>query len=115
MLKFCKLNNEYIMCDDNTIAKYNLKVLYELSEENYKTYGSSFYTENGELVFGKSPAQLNEEELAQLLTWFEEYDNQVKQYQRCQRLGIEFDKDITTLDNQAKINAARITELRNLK
>lgn len=51
-------------------------------------------------------------ELNFLLKWFEEYDNQVKQYQRCQRLGIEFDKDINELDTQAKANAERITEIR---
>lgn len=55
-----------------------------------------------------------EKELQILLNWFEEYDNQVRQYQRCQRLGIEFDKDINKLDNQAKENSARITELRKL-
>lgn len=53
-------------------------------------------------------------ELSDLYVWFEEYDNQVKQYQRCQRLGIEYDRDIVELDNQAKTNAERITEIRNL-
>ena len=51
--------------------------------------------------------EVTEEELKQnriyeIRTWFEEYDNQVKQYERCVRLGIEFDKDIVELDNQAK-------------
>lgn len=58
--------------------------------------------------------ELLEQELGELENWFNEYDNQVKQYSRCQRLGIEFDKDITELDNQAKINAERITEIRNI-
>ena len=53
-------------------------------------------------------------ELNNLLHWFEEYDNQVKQYNRCQRMGIAYDKDIEELDSQAKINADRITEIRNL-
>lgn len=53
-------------------------------------------------------------ELSSLVAWFDEYDNQVKQYERCQRLSIEFDKDINELDLQAKINAQRITEIRNL-
>lgn len=51
-------------------------------------------------------------ELQSLLNWFNEYDNQVKQYLRCVRLGIEFDKNIADLDNQAKINQARISEIR---
>ena len=54
------------------------------------------------------------EEQEQLIDWFEEYDNQVKQYQRCIRLGIEYDKDIVELDNQAKINQERIKEIRNI-
>lgn len=58
--------------------------------------------------------ELLRKELAELETWFEEYDNQVKQYSRCVRLGLEFDKNIAELDNQAKTNADRITEIRNL-
>lgn len=53
-------------------------------------------------------------ELSELYAWFDEYDNQVKQYNRCQRLGIAYDKDIKELDNQAKANAERITEIRGL-
>jgi len=58
--------------------------------------------------------ELFENELNSLLVWFEEYDNQVKQYERCQRLGIEFDRDIEELDNEAVVKAARITEIRNI-
>lgn len=43
-----------------------------------------------------------QQRIYEIKTWFEEYDNQVKQYQRCVRLGVEFDKDIVELDNQAK-------------
>ena len=53
-------------------------------------------------------------ELQKLYTWFDEYDNQVKQYSRCQRLGIKYDKDIEELDNQAKSKAERITEIRKI-
>lgn len=53
-------------------------------------------------------------ELQNFLSWFEEYDNQVKQYERSQRLGEEFDKDINELDKQAKENAKRISEIRNI-
>ena len=56
--------------------------------------------------------ELLDKELYSLLKWFEEYDKQVMQYQRCKRLGIEFDKDINELDTQAKANAERITEIR---
>lgn len=43
-----------------------------------------------------------QQRIYEIKSWFEEYDNQVKQYQRCVRLGVEFDKDIVELDNQAK-------------
>ena len=59
--------------------------------------------------------ELLQKELFELETWFKWYDNQVAQYNRCQRLGIEFDKDINELDNQAKINQERIAEIRALE
>lgn len=61
----------------------------------------------------KNAVKLQEEQ-KQLNDWFKEYDNQVKQYQRCIRLGIEYDKDIVELDNQAKINQERIREIKNI-
>lgn len=55
-------------------------------------------------------------ELASLEKWFTEvYDTQVKQYNRCQRLGVEYDNKygtIAELDKQATVNAKRISELR---
>ena len=48
------------------------------------------------------------------MQWFDKYDLQVKQYNRCQRLGVEFDKDIKELDDLAVVNAKRIKELREL-
>ena len=56
--------------------------------------------------------ELLQKELTELELWFNWYDNQVAQYNRCQRLGIGFDKDINELDNQAKVNQERIAELR---
>lgn len=58
--------------------------------------------------------ELLNNELNKLYTWFNKYDNQVKQYERCQRLDIEFDKDISQLDTQATINQKRISEIRNI-
>lgn len=58
--------------------------------------------------------ELYKNELYDLVKWFDEYDLQVKQYNRCQRLGNEFDKDINELDRQATINQNRIKELREL-
>lgn len=72
---------------------------------------------NGKVVAVKhEPTQeeLLNSELGELYAWFEEYDNQVKQYNRCQRMGIAYDKDIKQLDSQAKANADRITKIRGL-
>ena len=52
-------------------------------------------------------------ELTTLTSWFNDYyDNQIKQYERCQRLGLVFDGDIKTLDNEAQNNQIRIREIR---
>lgn len=53
-----------------------------------------------------------ENELQELYAWFEEYDNQVKQYQRCVRLGMLYDRDIMALDNEARVKQLRIAEIR---
>ncbi len=61
--------------------------------------------------------QQDYKELVDLEKWFTEvYDAQVKQYDRCQRLGVEYDNKygtIAELDKQATANAKRISELRN--
>lgn len=72
---------------------------------------------NGKFVKGQNPKLLVKEykkELEELDQWFKWYDEQTIQYQRSVRLGVEFDKDIAELDNQAVINANRIKELRLL-
>ena len=52
-----------------------------------------------------------EQEIQKYKNWFTEYDNQVKQYERCVRLGIDFDKDIAELDQQAADYQLKIREL----
>ena len=56
--------------------------------------------------------ELNEE-LNDIYIWFNNYDNQVKQYERCVRLDIEYDKDIVALDNEATQKQLRIREIRS--
>jgi hypothetical protein len=52
-------------------------------------------------------------ELNSLMSLFNDYyDNQIKQYERCQRLGLVFDGNIKTLDNEAQNNQIRIREIR---
>ena len=62
------------------------------------------------------------EELNAIHGWLIEYDKQVAQYNRCQRLGeekckelgVEFDKDINELDNEATQKQLRIREIKNI-
>lgn len=92
-----------------------------------KTYsckiGYSWRVTEGELeqvIYDNDAAtkQKYAEELTELETWFSEvYDMQMKQYERCVRLGIEFTSKYGTveeLDAQAVGKAARIKELRTL-
>lgn len=54
-----------------------------------------------------------ESELMYLEQWFKNYDAQAVKYQRCQRLGIECNIDIESLDAQAVTGADRIKEIRS--
>ncbi len=80
----------------------------------------AYYIDNGVLI--KDISKLEEknnkesllEELNSIEEWFYEYDNQVKQYERCSRLGIAFDKDISDLDKDAAKKQSRIREIKNI-
>lgn len=52
------------------------------------------------------------EEIGELNDWFIDYDIQIAQYNRCQRLGFIFDGDIEKLDNEAQQKQLRIREIR---
>ena len=82
----------------------------DFPEEDLMQIGKTKQFVDGQIV---DYVDLNKE-LEDLIAWFDEYDNQVKQYERCQRLGVEFDKNIEELDAQATINQQRISEIRNL-
>lgn len=52
-------------------------------------------------------------ELNELIAWFEGYyRTQVEQYNRCQRTGAVYDKDIVELDKQADEAQIRIREIK---
>ena len=55
-----------------------------------------------------------ENELYQLVSWFEWYDTQVMQHSRFIRLNMESNINLDELDQQAVINANRIKELKQL-
>lgn len=91
---------------DETLSKppYNYTKV-EIDDKYSDCIGADF---NEDLTFNvdkynaRKQKEVNQKRIAKIKIWFEEYDNQVKQYQRCVRLGIDFDKDIIELDNQAK-------------
>lgn len=95
-----------------------------IAEETYScTIGYSWRVINGvlqQVIYDNDAATKQKyiEELVDLETWFSDvYDMQMKQYERCVRLGIEFTSKYGTveeLDAQAVTNAARINELRVL-
>lgn len=102
----------------------------EITDEQYEGLNSgTLQWSEGELIPYEKPQELIDAELAgekrrqalveirEIETWFSEYDNQVKQYERCVRLSLPYDNklgSIEELDNQAVIKAQRLSELRNL-
>ena len=55
-----------------------------------------------------------ENELYQLVRWFEWYDTQIMQHSRFTRMNTESNINLEELDQQAVIKAARIKELKQL-
>lgn len=56
-----------------------------------------------------------QEELRELLDWFKQYNLQINEAQRCQRLGIPYDNKLGTvseLDAMAVTKAIRINQIR---
>lgn len=100
-------------------------------EEDIIPYKTKY--ENGELVqlddfapeyYAKQNAeeqrQQLEDQLAELYAWFDEYDNQIKQYERDVRLGAvgtyhigEQEYTIQQLDELATEKASQISAIRN--
>lgn len=79
----------------------------ETFEFNVEKYNTRLANEN-------NTKELNQE-LETLLTWFEGYYRcQVEQYNRCQRTGDVYDKDIVALDKQANATQIRIREIKNI-
>ena len=74
--------------------------------------------ENGEYLLDENrkayilQMQAYEKDLISLQDWFKWYDEQCIQYQRAQRLGTSFNRNIEELDNQAVENAKQITAIR---
>lgn len=58
--------------------------------------------------------ELLQKELGKIYEWFEWYDKQVAQYNRCQRLSQFFDYDINELDREASNKQLRVREIKNI-
>lgn len=82
--------------------------------------------ENGSLTLDeeKKTAYLKEQEnlsqieniqlqIDELNLWMAGYDEKYKEYERCQRFGLEFDGDIDELNNQASEKQSLLTDLKN--
>lgn len=68
--------------------------------------------EIAEMEARQNQFELNNE-LNELVAWFEGYyRTQVEQYNRCQRTGAVYDKDIVELDKQADDAQKRIREIK---
>ena len=69
---------------------------------------------DSDLVTVKETTKSASVEIAEIKEWFAWYDNQVCQYERAKRLGVEFDKNIADLDAEAAEKQVRIRELQNM-
>ncbi len=83
-------------------------------EENKKFYvydGSGFtIDQNMKTEYENKKVLL--EELEALEKWFDGYDIQCNQYRRSTELGIDYDRDIVAMHEQAEIKKVRINEIR---
>ena len=108
--------------DNNYISAY--AVVGDIENSIDVDFGSDIFGENpcflyqyknGKVVLDKTKktayekeketAEKKEEinqEIDSIVLWFENYDKKYKEYERCQRFGLEFNEDIKKLNKQAK-------------
>lgn len=120
-MKYWKNGFHLTQDKDNSRVEISDERWKELLRGNYEQ-GLEIYTREDGYPDLREPIISNKDswrsELDSLKDWFNNiYDNQVKQYERCQRLGIAYDEkygSILELDNLAQKNAKRISELKEL-
>lgn len=83
-----------------------IDVEYQPAKDAYDEYEDIF------VLKAYTDKELAQQEIYEVESWFTWYDMQVMQYNRCIRLGVQFDKDINELDAQANTNAARLKQLK---
>ena len=80
---------------------------------HFKADGTVVEEEEPDIVLTEEEILSNE--LNGHISWFEGYyRTQVEQYNRCQRTGDVYDKDIVALDKQANDAQKRIREIKNI-
>ena len=119
------------LANENYDGFDNLTVIEVESETDIIPYKTKY--ENGELSYlddycaeyyaqqnAEAQRQQLEDQLAELYAWFDEYDNQIKQYERDTRLGAvgtyhigEQEYTIQQLDELATEKASQISAIRH--
>ncbi|WP_294468629.1 DUF2977 domain-containing protein [uncultured Anaerofustis sp.] len=80
--------------------------------------GSIALDENKKAEYLKEQEKLNKIESIQLQIdevsmWLNNYDEKYKEYERCQRFGLEFEGDIDVLNSQASEKQSMLIDLKN--
>lgn len=116
----------YIYYDENNyITGYGSEVeersfYSETIPAEVANYLGCYYIADGTTVLDESRKEYidrqrsAESEVQELTSWFAWYDQQAIQYQRSQRMGTEFDRDMAALDAEAVEKSQRINELRTI-
>ena len=84
-----KYENEKIVIDEDKKAEY-------LKEQEHQ-----------------SQTYIIQSQIDEISMWLDEYDEKYKEYERCQRFGLEFEGDIDVLNAQASEKQRLLIELKN--
>lgn len=84
-----KYENDHIVLDENKKAEY----LHEQEKLN--------------------KADNIQIQIDEVSMWLDEYDQKYKEYERCQRFGLEFEEDIDVLNEQASEKQSLMIKLKN--
>lgn len=82
-----------------------------LGAYKYDKDKDEFIPDNAKIAWLNRQWEL-ERQINEIEQWFTWYDQQVVQYTRSQRLGLEFNRSMYELDTQAQANAALILQYR---
>lgn len=80
--------------------------------------GNIVLDENKKAEYLKEQEKLNKSDniqvqIDEVSMWLDEYDQKYKEYERCQRFGLEFEEDIDVLNAQASGKQSLMIKLKN--